>query len=88
MEWYKCELLVLKTALGAALLLLAVRIMDIKDVGRLRTQLYKPLSLQEVVGISLKGICTAAALRVRPSPGVSEVPNKNVGIPINKRSLY
>lgn len=42
-ELYECELLVLKQALGVALLPLAVCIMNIKDVRELTMQLYKPL---------------------------------------------
>lgn len=69
------------------LLLLAVCIINIKDVKKLRSQLYKH-KLEEVVVISLKGIYTATALHVRPKPGVFKVHNKKIYIPINKRRVY
>lgn len=86
-EQYKCELLVLKTGLGVMLLLLAVCIINIKDIKKLRRQLYKH-KLEDVVVISLRGIYTATALHVRPKPGVFKVHNKKIYIPINKRGVY
>lgn len=89
-ELYKRELFVLRTALGVALLPLAVCIMNFptKMFGNLGHTCTNPYNLEEVVEISPKGVDTASALPVRPNPGAFNVPNKNVNTPINKRRLY